>query len=170
MILAAAAWGLPCQAQQGSEPARNWYGWQLLIVDLASLGAVSISSTMAQGNPGDSVAHTVRNLGYVGLLAAGPAIHLGHGAWDHALVSSVIRTLPIAGGLLLARRVDSCGFDPCVNEAVAALLLFGVGGVGTIVDWLFVSWEPQDRPRDERSALLLSPGRGGLRADFALRF
>jgi hypothetical protein len=142
-----------------------------MVVDLASLGAVSISSTMAQGNPGDSVAHTVRDLGYVGLLAAGPAIHLGHGAWNNALVSSVIRTLPLAGGLLLLHRVDTCGgFDPCVNQAVYGLLLLGVGGVGTLVDWLFVSWETPSRSRDERSVLLVSPTASGLRADLALRF
>jgi len=130
ILLAAAASGLPCRAQQSPAPARDWYGWQLMVVDLASLGAVSISSAMAQGNPGDAVAHTVRDLGYVGLLAAGPAIHLGHGAWDHALVSSVIRTLPLAGGLLLLHHVDSCGgFDACPNQAIYGLLLLGAGGV-----------------------------------------
>jgi len=142
-----------------------------MVVDLASLGAVSISSAMAQGNPGDAVAHTVRDLGYVGLLAAGPAIHLGHGAWDHALVSSVIRTLPLAGGLLLLHHVDSCGgFDACPNQAIYGLLLLGAGGVGTVVDWLFVSWETPSRPRDERAVFLVSPTASGLRADLALRF
>jgi len=142
-----------------------------MAADLASVGAIALSSAMAQGNPNDSVAHTIRDLGYAGLLADGPAIHLGHGAWDHALVSTAIRTLPLAGGLLLIHRVDTCGgIDPCLNQAVFGLLLLGVGGVGTVVDWLVVSREAPSRPRDQGTLLLVTPIPSGLRADVALRF
>jgi hypothetical protein len=73
----------------------TWYGWQTLIVDAASLGA--LFAAPAAGYPWTA---RLRPLGAGAYLIGGPIVHVAHGRWGRALASLSLRTgLPIVAAL-----------------------------------------------------------------------
>ena len=80
------------------QPPLDWYGWQILLVDLASTAAIVGGSVAAQDG-GTAIAIPI--VGGAGYLAGGPLVHLAHGEGDRATRSALLRAfVPLGAGAL----------------------------------------------------------------------
>jgi hypothetical protein len=161
----------PALAQ--AEPPRgeeetSWYGWQPLIVDVASATEVTVALSLKSADP-----YAVFGLG--SYVLGGPIVHALHDHWTTAAASLGLRLgLPLAaGGVALfvaspSRSRPSC--DGCDNGmagfggAVAA----GVAGVAgavaaSAIDVMVLSREKVER-RPSGVSFGISPTRGGAYA------
>ncbi len=143
----------------GATPERHWYGWQLLIVDGASLGVTAGTEVRNPGWVGTASAVT----GLAGLFLGGPIVHLTHRHTGKALGSLALRLVPgvVGYGALLA----ACGSFPVCGSLDSAsgdsrwfALAFVSGIVLTaapFIDDLAIAWE--DVPKRPRTASSWQP-------------
>jgi hypothetical protein len=121
----------------------GWYGWQLMLVDLASTAAI-VGGGVASQDGGPAVAIPIA--GGVGYLAGGPLVHLAHGERDRAWRSTLLRAfLPLGAGALAAGvgalAAGSGSSDVCSSKRACGAALGGVVGFGAgmlaamVADW-----------------------------------
>ena len=174
LLLSATALAQPRDARSAArphvDPERAWYGWQIMIADALTIGAVAGGVALELGSHDSAV----RTLGWgaaivgVGSYALAPA--LIHGFNDGGL-------LQIGGSLLLRAALPVVGFGlglggisgdngPFVGSTVGGMLA-GVG-VARLVDWALLSTRVAEKPLADRApSLWLAPtigrdGRAGL--------
>ena len=108
----------------------TWYGWQILISDVAAatmLGKGSNSSTVGTGK------HLVF-YGGLGLWAlGGPTIHVVHQRVPSALISFAMRVVPPLVALALAPGLGGDGGRDFVP-------LFATMGAVAVADWTVLAW------------------------------
>ena len=142
------------------EPAAEghavWYGWQTLLVDLAS---VSLEFVALSANNGASIPVVVA--GAVVYLAGGPVIHCEHdrstiGALDLSFRVGLPVLLGVLGGAAGSKErpagCDEFCLSPSTTDAVWGVLV-GIGAA-MMVDTVALAWEPapEAKPRAARAA------------------
>lgn len=151
------------------EPARRWYGWQIIGVDALAITGVALALAREDAALGGASA---------GLFLAGPlAVHLLNGRSGNAGRSVAARLLvPLAGGgagmligLLVSPFID-CGSGDSVNGLCALDGVAYGGPIGLVVgaaaaavyDAGFVAYEPleEEVDADQQSGLTLVPSTG----------
>jgi hypothetical protein len=140
LLVCSAATAQPAQSQP-----QAWYGWQILVVDLA--GAAMAAGGVASGsNPGTSASNWAGPLevtGTVFYFAGGPAVHLAHEHVGRAAISFGLRVgAPLVLGLASAGIASAlyqpyhCDpqkqSEPCdnTNWGGLAAALIGTAGAG----------------------------------------
>ncbi|WP_394826494.1 hypothetical protein [Pendulispora albinea] len=79
----------------------RWYGYQTLLVDLASVGMVIAAGATKDGGPAV--------FGVGGYIFGGPVVHAIHGRYATGAISLLLRLgLPAAGGGLAYAAAGSC--------------------------------------------------------------
>lgn len=119
------------------EPAFHrpgWYGWQLLLSDLASVYVISASKNTP----------VATYVGAGGLLLGAPALHFAHGNRVTSLVSLGARfSLPLIAGALIASESDpNCHDDVCkktLDDFMPALVVLGADVVFMLIDDLVLA-------------------------------
>jgi hypothetical protein len=118
-------------------PRTTWYGWQILLADIASLA-------------------TATQVPAYGLVLGGPAIHALHGQRKKAWQSFGLRLgLPFAGALVgLAAVEESCDRSGCGGgmQALAGMALGAAAGwvTAAIVDITYLARKPSKVSRELR--------------------
>ena len=126
------------------QPPLDWYGWQILLVDLASTAAIVGGSVAAQDG-GTAIAIPI--VGGAGYLAGGPLVHLAHGEGDRATRSALLRAfVPLGVGALGAGlgalsagsgSNEICASKRACGAAFGALLGVSAGMLTAMVaDWV----------------------------------
>ena len=106
------------------ETARQSYGWQPFIADVASVG--TFAAGLAVGHGVGAVA--TEYVGCSGFLLASPSIHLAHGHSGKAVLALALRALlPVALGMA-GYAVGGPG-SPHAGEAGAPAIFQGFGGL-----------------------------------------
>jgi hypothetical protein len=119
-----------------------WYGWQILLVDIAS--DVAFVEAIRLGNGATA---PLAGLGVAGYFAGGPIIHAAHGQSGNVGRSVAIRLLVPLGGFALGAVVGTAacgGGGDCGLAAAVFGILGGMGGmlVAQLVDATTVAFEP----------------------------
>jgi hypothetical protein len=153
--------GAPPTVTAAAERAREWYGWQTLLVDGAAVGL-----TVALANSHQNVAGAVFAGGYV---LGGPAVHLAHGHRTKAGGSLALRlAAPLLGGMIGGVATAGCDSDKPPGERGEC------GGIGLatgatlgllaaiLTDSIWLAREPAAPPREERQLSLVSWRQVGL--------
>jgi hypothetical protein len=145
-------------ASQGQAPARaekEWYGWQTLIVDAASVGAFVAGAAQA---PALSYA------GLAGYALGGPAVHLGHDRVGVAFADLGIRLgLPlimaaIGAGIDVATSQPCGGADICVQGLGGALIGLWAGhATAVVLDAAVFSVAPVSSPSPSQDEARAAP-------------
>ena len=123
-------------ATDSPEASRPWYGWQIALVDAASVGAF-VAAIRLSRNSDESTARAAATpffaLGTGLFIVGGPAIHIVHGNDGAAARSILLRLfLPLGGAFLLAAGQHGVG------AAVSIVGGFAAGGiVAAGIDWAF---------------------------------
>jgi hypothetical protein len=138
-----AAEGKPPDAQSAQADHWQWYGWQIILSDAASLSTLAFAA--AASNPGseNNTGSTVLlGLGFSGYLMGGFAVHATHRRWLSAGLSVGLRVvLPLLGAAVGA-GLESNQNDPWSGLAGAAAgVLFGAG-LAHVVDVTALSLIP----------------------------
>ena len=114
------------EAPQGPQLTQSsWYGWKILLVDIAGV-SLTIASSMLLDDESDA-AYWGLAVTELAVYALGPAIvHLVEGSWGKALGSGAMRLLtPVAtGGLgfLIGGGGGCSGDDWCLGPAIGATI------------------------------------------------
>jgi hypothetical protein len=132
-------------------PHREWYGWQLMAIDLASIGLL-ISGTDGA---------------FFGLFTGAPMIHALHGDASKVLGSLGLRTAGVFGGALVGAALcgGSCEGLDSLGHALAGAAI-GMS-VGMIIDWTVLGHGDVEAPRFAPAVQTLP---GGGTAGFSYRF
>ena len=149
-------------AAADAEPAplpRRWYGWQIMLVDAASITAFVVG-VQTEGSTGTALWAS----GLGAYLVGGPFVHVANDRHEHSDDSVGLRLgLPLggafAGGLVGAAVINCDGDGLCRGLAYA----FG-GGIGIIVgaatamtvDSAVLAYKPL-RPERARTPLTVAP-------------
>jgi hypothetical protein len=127
----------PAAAPHTVPPRERWYGWQILVSDLASITlGVATEQELVFG---------------VGYVVAPPLIHLFHGQGTHALASAGMRIgLPLLGYAIAVEGARGCsdpGFVPsfCGLGAFVVGFIVGVSAVGIDPAFAYEPLEPTER-------------------------
>jgi hypothetical protein len=141
----------PPLAAAGAAPnaTTSSYGWQILVVDVASGGMLTLGAEA--GSSGAAL------LGVGGYLVGAPLVHASHGNGARALASATLR---LGGPFALGLAGFAVGQAICSEESknhpdvtcpqVASF--FGVLGgmvVASLVDAIFIAREPAKRPTSQ---------------------
>jgi hypothetical protein len=159
------------EAAPPQEMETQWYGWQLLLADTASI------LVMAQGgNAGIA-------LGVGGLLVGAPALHLANHNYASAVASVAVRgglALVIAGLTSASSDQPACmqGDPTCpvghvVNDIGTAGLVVGLAAGGlvfAIVDDTLLARVSVPRAQPGHLAPYVAPQAGGFSAGFGAAF
>jgi len=143
--------------------ARGWYGWQILVIDAASIGLLA---TGLSGTPNNTTAIA----GAVGF-ALGPvlvhALHNNSGAVARDLILRVL--LPAAGiaSVWSAVSLERCNLAQCFEHAIEGAALVVVSAITAMVMDYPSSFEPETAPR---FSVVAGPVRSGASAGFSYRF
>ncbi len=115
---------------RGPRPAdREWYGWQVLLVDGASVVGTPLVAVAASSAGATSAAVLV---GLGGYFFGGPMVHAVHGRPGVALGSLALRVgLPVVGGIAGA-MFDKCGNTRELCLPAHAALGIVAGALGAI--------------------------------------
>ncbi len=149
-------------AAPAAEPQRTWYGGEIMLSDLASIGVL-----VAAGNVGDSGAAEALALGGSLGLASAPAFtHGAHGNGGAAAGSIALRLgLPAAGMYIGAATCDEEAhrdeFLGCLGAAAGGFMLGGIAAM--VIDDFGLAWS--DAPTSTRAPgyqLGLAPRSGGM--------
>jgi hypothetical protein len=122
-------------------PARAWYGWQVLVVDVGLVVATAATAATLDGDGAGAVVL----IGAGGLVLSGPVIHSSHGRRDLAGRSLILRPLlpavgAAAGFLVGGRAVDEPD-DDGYGALFSGFLGFTAGlAVAEIID-MASGWE-----------------------------
>jgi hypothetical protein len=114
----------------------TWYGWQLLISDVAA------ATMLGKGSDSSTVGTDKHALFYGGLALwtlGGPTLHIVHQrSVPRALISVAMRVVPPLVALALAPSLSQGGHD--------FLPLFATMGAVAVADWTVLSWSgPSER-------------------------
>jgi hypothetical protein len=119
-----------------------WYGWQILLSDVASTVAIL-------GGSDSSTASTDRHLSLYGGLAlygfGGPSIHVTHKNETRALISFALRTLPTLVAFELVRGKIGDQESGRDYRAVAPLATMAAAAV---IDWTVLGWSSSTPDRE----------------------
>jgi hypothetical protein len=152
-------------------PRTQWYGWQMLAVDLAGLagGAIAVGSDR-RTRDGDEIhpALGMWAIGFtVGLIGA-PIVHFAHGRVGIGFLSLGLRLLvgPLIGVLpgLAGYCAATAGADDCAAHG-AQWGLLGGALVASLFDALVLGYEPADADDGAEYApgAFIGPGTIGVR-------
>lgn len=155
-------------AQQTPPAAERWYGWQILLVDAAGLGAMT--------GGGVALARTNSAIGagffYGGVVVShfgGPVVHAIHGShapkgedtlWKSGLSYGMRVLLPVTGllvGFAIGEKLHCEPRDGCVGGMIAGWT--GGSYAASIIDVAALGWEKVP-PKPAVPALL--PVKGGF--------
>lgn len=139
-------------SSHSSEPTREWYGWQTLLLDGTSLIVLPAVSVGA-----DSSAPFA--LGMIGYVAGGPFVHTAHDNGLEALSSLGVRVgLPVLGGVVGRAAADCSNSNGFLNLCPLAQVVAGIY-IGMLtaaaVDASLLAYEEQSL--DESSAVQIVP-------------
>jgi hypothetical protein len=129
-----------------SAPSKQWYGYQLMLADAASIGLIALAAPRRLDD--------ISPIGVASLLLAPGIIHAIHGSWWKAGASPLLRVaIPATVGLLwYAANPCSPGQEFCGLDAIA----FG-GGLGMVtamvIDYVWASKPVTATPVPEEKAI-----------------
>jgi len=154
LMLAAAllAPARPAAAQPKTDriDRRPWYGWQILVVDGLSIGAIAIASS--------DQADVMAPIGVLGLALGAPIVHAVRGHYGRAAGSLLMRPGLVAlGGYIGYKVKEGCVIDRetgCLDPMAYGLL--GGAVIAGLVDTFVLAWEPT-----ARVAPVVTPTNGG---------
>jgi hypothetical protein len=165
-----------------TDRATEWYGWQTLLADGASIGLIIGGGVATGSGSNSSIGSMLSTVGSLGYLIGGPIVHLANGRPLPALGSLGLRAgLPVGGGLVgilvgLAACDRSSGGDFGSGLCVVALGALGfVGGAIAAIaaDAAWLARKPVEPPKPQQGMrwlpdLSLSPtgGSAGVRGSF----
>ena len=118
---------------------RNWYGWQILVTDSASVAVFTAGASASRTS--------LLVLGLAGYLAAAPIVHLAHGRPGAAVGSLAIRVLLPILGVAAGAAIDGgqCR-ELCIP--LGAVVGFGLGAVvASAIDIVLLANELGDEQR-----------------------
>jgi hypothetical protein len=148
-LVALFALASPAAASEYVEPTRRtesspreWYGWQLLTSDAATL----VTTTLLLGSFNDE---SYGQLNFAaGYLVGGPTIHVAHGNYGTAFGSLVLRAgLPTAGALVgCAAYGDNQEVLGCLPGAALGLVI-GMGGAIALDAGVLAYRDEKPRPK-----------------------
>lgn len=135
-----------------AQMSRHWYGHQIILVDLLSVGVI------VAGAAGESA--TPATIGLLGLWLGAPAVHIAHGENGRAVASFFMRPGGVVLGAYAGYHAEDCsnGGEWC---GLGGLLLGGLVGFGVaaVADaaWAY-EWRvtPIIQPRGETYGLGLA--------------
>jgi len=143
--------------------ARGWYGWQILMIDAASIGLLASGLS----GKGDSTAAIAGAVGF----ALGPALihalHKNSSALARDLVLRVLIPAAGVGAVWSAISLEQCNLAQCLEHAIEGAVLIVVSAITAMVWDYRWSFEPATRPR---FAVVAGPTRSGASAVFSYRF
>jgi hypothetical protein len=176
---------LPAISDEEAPPApasteRAWYGWQIMLSDLASVGAFT-AGAVSWNSPAGSGAMLAAGLGYP---FGGPAVHLAHGRPGAAGWSLLRRfVLPLGGafaGALIAGKDRGSDEEIPASAAGAALGMLSGMGIAMAYDWVAAredvsrpppaAWEDASDADASRWAPLVAVGRDRAAFGLAMHF
>lgn len=127
------------------EPRQEYYGWQVMLADAASLALLFNDEGTW--------------LGVGGYALGGPIVHAAHGNVGSTLASAGLRAgLPVLGffaGVILVEQDSHCGEEEydCDDGFAALGAGLALGALGVVsavaIDWLALGWD--DRPASPAS-------------------
>lgn len=144
--------------------ARGWYGWQILLIDAASIGLLANGLS----GKGDSTAAIAGALGF----ALGPvmihALHKNSGAIVRDLLGRAL--IPAVGIVAVWSTVflEQCNLEQCLEEAIGGAAIVVVSAITAMVMDYGSSFEPATGPRFSVMARPLRSG--GASAVLSYRF
>ncbi len=137
----APAYAVPAVAAPAVETTTEWYGWEIMLTDAASLTLLFAGAMLAGDGDAQLLASGAVAAGVGGLALAPAFVHLQHGNPGTAVASIGVRVgLPAAG--MLAGYAASCIKDEDQEVACPLSLLFGVVGgsaAALIIDYALLS-------------------------------
>jgi hypothetical protein len=142
-------------AEAGGE-AGEWYGWQVLVVDVAAIAAGLAVAEVAEFSPGTrpSTIGLVGGVWYgIGGVGA-PTVHWAHHQTGLGLASLGFRTLapPFVGSLgALGHCVGSEFDDGCASDGFAGGTFVGLAGAAIIDAALLANEQPRSKPAHQES-------------------
>jgi hypothetical protein len=94
----------------------DWYGWQILVVDVAEAAVSAATGAVALGGSiGQDLTAPLGMTGVVSYVAGGPTVHIAHGHAGRAAISVALRVgTPLVFGLVgmgLVRETGAHGSD-----------------------------------------------------------
>lgn len=122
-------------------PSRRWYGWQTLLLDGVTIGA--IATGVATDNP--SVAYAA----FAGYVLSGPIVHGAHGRWGIAAASGGMRLLTPVTFLGLTVSPGE-GYPAGTVEYRRTMIALGFA-IPVIVDATLLCWEKPSEPDSDSS-------------------
>jgi hypothetical protein len=154
-------------------PPRYWYGWQILVLDLAGFFAGGVAGTGIQRKDGGEAIHPALGtwvIGWtVGTIGA-PIVHFTHGRVGIGFLSLGLRLMvgPMIGAVtgLVGYCAATAGADDCASHGAQWGLLAGAAAI-SLFDALVLAHEPTD-DGDARYAPspTIGPGTIGVRGYF----
>ena len=132
---------------------RRWYGWQIMLTDVAAIGLLATSLMAREDGSAGHLSESLEGAGMGAWLLGGPTIHLAHGDAIQSIGSLALRgLLPIAGAIV----GSSIGEAGAEGELLAGLQegIYGLlAGAATaaVLDWTLLSYETVARPASEAS-------------------
>jgi len=143
---------------------RIWYGWQTVLVDVLSIGAMVASGVLET----EELAWTGLGL----MLVGAPVVHLGHKNYGSAAISFGMRVgsgLVTLGGVVLAVNE---AFDDDEGLGVAITVLGIAGAVASVVvDASVLGFDDLEAPPKRMTQVVpwIDPERGHIGLHFAMR-
>ncbi|MEZ4219282.1 MAG: hypothetical protein R3B13_00045 [Polyangiaceae bacterium] len=182
--LLCASWSFHAQAQEIQEPAsitvesearltpppkREWYGWQIIVADVASVGSI-----VAGAFTRDETSAAFLIGGFGGYVLAAPFVHVGNDERDHSTTSIGLRLgLPVGGGLVggfVAPGISGCHRDDfgCVFATVAGTVIGGTVGAVTAMtlDAAVIAYHEEPSDGSPRTAQRVVPRLAASRSGF----
>jgi hypothetical protein len=145
-----------------SAHADEWYGWQIMLADAASIG-VMFAGANAGGQSGD----TLMALGATGFILGGPTVHVAHADYLAAGADVGLRAGLTFGGAYIGARLEPDGgeFAGFVGAATGVAL----GGLGAmVIDYALLS--TSRHPEERREWVTVAPTKGGAVVGLGGRF
>jgi hypothetical protein len=157
----------PATAQKPGNPVEKWYGWQILVTDLAAFGFFLLSDYSEEQAP--SAEDYLKGAGVVSIALGGPAVHVAHGRSREAMFSLGLRVVaPIAVGVVVYELADDGRHGTGKISAAGAAFLVTLA-VGAVVDWIYLAHVRPDRipvkrdgPRWAPAMVMFPSGGGGM--------
>jgi hypothetical protein len=127
-----------------SAPRSRWYGWQTLVADGASLGALILGTPLSeQTEAGD----TLVGVGLLGYEFVPGIVHFAHRNVGRGFASFGIRLgMPLAGAFLGASLASGCNTNFCEAGGAGVGVLLGMGGAIALDAAVFAYDDPKRSP------------------------
>lgn len=129
----------------------RWYGWQTLVADGASFGALILGTALSeQSDAGD----TLVGLGLLGYAFVPGIVHFAHRNPGRGFASFGIRLgMPLAGAFLGASLASGCNTNLCEAGGAGVGVLLGMGGA-IAIDAAVFAYDDRKRPATRRLGLV----------------